>query len=327
MDVVVRTREAGRMNDEHVWFRSHLADRLLDLLDERDVRRLEEHASGCAACGAMLARARAERIDWWDGKGHIPVGVLALWTKDPTLIPEVALPLVRAHLSACAACAQDLAELGGEAEGANTAGGPLDNEVGKRGGRTLAVARSHPFERRIDAPARHWQDWAAGAVLGALATAAALLVVWPHVLRQPALRAPSSRTAPNPAPPTPIPQALATGEPLLGLAEPVSVVPASREGGTDTTRIAVLSGRVLVPLSLPELFLGERVPLKIELLDRRGEPVANLEMPAAAAMRRGGVVFDTRAVPDGAYTLRLSWRDRSLGALHRDYPLDLRPRR
>ena len=91
-------------DDDHARFRSQLADHLLDLLDEQENAVLESHARHCPDCGRLLAAARRERADWWEGTGHPPVGLLAAEPLDER---------VRLHVSGCADCRDEVALLSG----------------------------------------------------------------------------------------------------------------------------------------------------------------------------------------------------------------------
>ena len=65
---------------------------------------IESHARHCPDCGRLLAAARRERADWWEGTGHPPVSLLATEPLDER---------VRLHVSGCAECRDEVALLSG----------------------------------------------------------------------------------------------------------------------------------------------------------------------------------------------------------------------
>lgn len=268
------------VSDEHTWFRHRLADHLLDLLDDAETERLRAHASGCAACGGLLAAATREGANGWLGADHPTPAMLHRWRAEPETFDATTAGIVREHVASCESCATDLAELGGDHAPRPRLEAPPEPAATRLAGTHLA---------------RHLWTGAAG---GALATAAAFLLFWPR---------------PEPAAPIPVPRATAPREAptpgqrpvLLPATRPVRIAAPTR-GGETVTRIALVEPRGIVKLLLPTLFLPEETALDVALVDRRGEVVSGTRAIVRDA-QRDGVLLDTRGLAAEAFTLRVRW--------------------
>ncbi len=280
---------------EHAWFREHLADFLLDLMDGQEAERLRSHASTCAECGPLLVLARAERLDGWLSADHPSPATLVRWHRDAAAVDREEARIIREHLEECGSCRADLAELAGAravraVPGAATPARPA-----------VAGRRSAARDRML------------GALGGALATAAAVLIVWPRPQAVPA----DGAAAPPPVasravvPEDPAPAFHAQSSPVQ--------VSSRHRGESDTTRVVLDPGAPFVPLRIPTLFVPDSTPLAIELLDAAGQVAARMTMPARLA-QDVGALLDTRGVTPGVHSLRVSWRAAGRDE-HREYPI------
>jgi hypothetical protein len=301
------------MTDPHAWFRARLAAHLLGVLPDDEDARLREHADACDACGALLARARADRADWWAGTQHVPVVALGRWLSEPESFAAADRSAIDAHLEACEACRADLEELAG------------------RGGR----ARPKPIP--LAAPAasgdgarRRGRDWMAGGLVGALSAAACFaiaLALWerPDVRpgdpsrepdRPPASEAPASG-APEPATTAPDAPATPAGAPTeQPRAMPPRLAPSPRIGaripllgvrrgaGADTTRVPA-TGADIVPL-VPPMLDPPALRVRVDILDPARRTIATRTL-SGAALIAGGVPVDLRALGGGVHELRITW--------------------
>lgn len=297
-------------DSEHEWFRRHLPDHLLELLVEGERRRFEEHARRCAPCARLLASALGARVDWWDGAGHPPVGVLLGWNASAR--NDRMQEAVRAHVAACEDCRHDLEDLFGEAVASRIALAPVPL----------------PSPRRRPRPAIQW-----GGIAAAVATVvavAAIVVVWPRLTERgqapvPA-DAPATGSAPAPrggtAPPAPAP-----AETPGRVAEAVALVATERGAAAGTTEVRIEPGVTRVPLTLPVLFVPDGAMLEVELHDAGGTLVMRQVLAAERALRPGGVELAAADLAGGAYVLTVRWIDPAMGETSREYPLDVRTSR
>ncbi|MCC6650923.1 MAG: hypothetical protein IT348_07230 [Candidatus Eisenbacteria bacterium] len=289
-------------DDDHARFRSQLADHLLDLLDEQENAVLESHARHCPDCGRLLAAARRERADWWEGTGHPPVGLLAAEPLDER---------VRLHVSGCADCRDEVALLSGA---------------------VVDPAPAPPF-LPLQAPtvrrSAHGRIWVTA---GSVAAVLAMILV--------ARQQSAQRDVPSPAPlagstqpDAVVPQAppappLGAGEsvaapPLAARMEPIAIADATRGESSPATAVSIPAGVTEVPLTLPALFLPEGVGVVVELRRVNGDVLARQELPAARAQARGGVRFEAGRFSDGPLVLRVAWLDGVSGAEAREYSLNV----
>lgn len=287
---------------EHAWFRGRLPDHLLDLLVGDERARFDAHARACAACARLLQSAQGAKADWWDGAGHVPVGILLAWDAQAAGARE---SLVRAHLEHCESCRRDLADLRGDA--------------------ALAALAAPAVVRRAPRPRLQWVPVFGGAT----AVVAALAAFW--VLGQPGRRpvpAAPRASAPPVAVAPPVADTPPPGPPAVPAeAPPADVVIAAATRGEDAPPqvVTLPAGATRVRFTLPALDVADDVPLTIELLGPDRAPLARRVLVAAHALRPGGV--ELPAPPAGACALQVRWLDTLDGAATRTYPLEVRTTR
>lgn len=296
---------------EHAWFRRQLPDRLLDLLDERDLARFEAHARGCETCAELLLAARHAHADWWDGAGHPSVEALMNWT--PGAGGPGSHDVVREHLSHCESCRGDLAELRGP--------GILDA--------IAVVGTVVPLPLPPPLPIRRvsWVPRFAGAV----GLAAALAAVW-FVNRPASLGTSPASSAHGTQPPAAAPpqspgaveRAPAPKARPVVQGEPIDIVAPERGVPATSTPVAIAPGVTVVRLTLPALPVSESASLRLELLGPDGSVVWAHALAAGLALRRGGVMVPAERFVTGPHVLRVTWKDPAQGDSARQYALDVR---
>lgn len=186
------------MSDLHARFRAQLAAHLLETLPEAEEARMRAHARECAECARLLEHAKREISNAWRGADHVPVGVLLRRSRDPASFSPEDRASIESHLRSCESCALDLQELSGTSSGVV----PLPS---REQARILAPPRPTP-----------WFDRLGGGLVGALATAATLALMWP-VLRP---DAPSTVVTPAAPPPVVAPPATPPPAPAAPAAQP-----------------------------------------------------------------------------------------------------------
>ena len=296
------------MND-HEWFRSRAAARMLGVLPEEEDARFLEHASECQRCGALLTRLERDGEDWWDGTEHPSVSTLVALGRRPEVIAPADRRWIDKHLASCHSCREDLEELRDPVAGQISPGMPP--QVG-----------SPSWRRNLPA-------WLFGGVIGSLATAAVLLLVARVPLgRGPATIAEPPVTATSPSsvapPPSPMPSSSIepvtrpTRAPLRSMAAVQWLKGVTRAGGVETTLVRVAKGS-LVPVRTP-LIREPAARVRVSLLDPSGEVVSR-QSTTGKALIRSGTILDTADLPEGVYLLVLDWMETSGVPAHREYAI------
>ena len=285
-------------DDDHARFRSQLADHLLDLLDEQENALIESHARNCPECGRLLAAARRERADWWEGSGHPPVSQLAAERQDER---------VRLHVASCAECRDEVALLSGAA---------------------VDPSPAPPFQPLQAPTVRRSPQGRVWVTAGSVAAVLAMILV--------ARQQSAQREVASPAPLAATPQQDATApaaphdaaEPsrtplAVAQMEPVAISDATRGESSPATVVSIPAGVTEVPLTLPALFLPEGSTVVVELRRVNGDVLARRELPASRAQAHGGVRFDAGRFSEGPLVLRVAWVDGVSGPEAREYALDV----
>lgn len=289
-------------DDDHARFRSQLADHLLDLLDEQENAVIESHARHCPDCGRLLAAARRERADWWEGTGHPPVSLLAAEPLDES---------VRLHVTGCAECREEVALLTGA---------------------VVDPSPAPPFQPLQPPTVRRSALGRVWVTAGSVAAVLAMILVARQQSAQRDVPSPAplaGSTQPDEAAPQapPAPQSGAgesvAAPPLAARMEPVAIADATRGESPSATAVSIPAGVTEVPLTLPALFLPEGVGVVVELRRANGGVLARQELSAARAQARGGVRFEAGRFADGPLVLRVAWIDATSGPESREYALDV----
>ncbi len=290
--------------DAHARVSALLGDYLLDLLDAPESALVESHARECAACGKLLAMARARRADWWEGTGHATVRLLSVYAATPEALSTSERELVARHLERCEECREDLDAL------ASGAASPVHAEEDPK----AAVSRPHGLV------------WA---FAGGLAAVLLVFVFMnpsrapePGVAVQPEVRQPSGSDTPPAGAPTA--SVAPEAAPLAVAMPPVALEGASRgTAPSSAARVEIPAGATDVPFTLPALFLDEGATLVIELHGPRDEVLFRDEIAAARALASAGVRIPVSRFREGALVLRVAWLDSMAGAEAREYALDV----
>jgi len=264
--------------DPHRWFRARLDPQASGLLTPAEQERFDQHAAECGRC-RRAAEVHAANLPEPDLSGHLPPGLLARWERASTALRGVERRLVREHLESCAECREDLRRLGFE---------PVLAEE--------PVAPAAPAVLVRD----RLRDWLMGGAVGALAAAAAMLLIVPGVGRR------------EPAPPS-LPAPASEPAYRLDILAPAPDVPAfndpPRSGGPApppevTLRVAPETRFVQFPT--PTLFSGSSV--LIEVLGPDGSLLASERRDRRELRAHHRIIFGRadRALEPGRYVLSVT---------------------
>lgn len=291
------------MTDAHSEFRAFLPALRLGLLPEEKEAELRAHGSSCAECATLLASSGKWAGKVGSGPAHLPVVVLGLWLERPDDFPTQAADTVCAHLAECESCRHDLAELGGGA-----------GDVGRR-------ATSQP-ERKTASAETRWRDRLAGAAAGALAIAAAwLLVSSLGITARPQVPTRAHESAGQLETASKLAQPLrsAAGGALPVPDKPVLLKDLERSPAAETTVVEPHASSIVT--LLPPLLTLPRGSVEVRLLDGQGIAIASRDEDGQEVVSRGVPVNMTN-LPWGTYVLQLRWG--AAGRFKRDYPFVLR---
>jgi hypothetical protein len=159
------------MDEAHAWAEQRLLPRVLTTLNEADEARFDQHARNCVHCRQRLAELTAEAGGDLAARGHLPAAMIARWPLAGTRLAGLEREAVQLHLERCELCRDELRLLGHTAElGAAAAPAAAVRAAS-------APTPTGPATRRAAAPPRPWRAWWTGGAVGALATAALLLLM------------------------------------------------------------------------------------------------------------------------------------------------------
>ena len=284
------------MSERHGWFRARLDAHLAGLLGSAEAEAFEAHRAACADCAAVLVEYACVDEASHVADGHLPESVIAAWPRASVALRGFERTLVRAHLTRCASCREDLEALGYDPLGS------LD-DVG-------AIVR--PIKR---SPARRWiawSGWAAAAVL-------ALLLV-PQLRERgrpgthdapPATAWPPTHDAPqaNAAPPA------STGQPVVapgiaaGFASPrIHLRAPARGESAPPLRVAIGADTRFLQLVVPPLDVPDATSITLVLIREADGVTSELRVRNDALFGDRAVVFGAAAQPIAPGRYRVSVR-------------------
>lgn len=286
------------VRDPHAWFRARLDARALDLLDEDEARRIDEHASTCAACEAIM-KAYAENRPISRPDGHIPARIIARWDRARGRLRGLPRQLVREHLESCAECRQDLEALGFppvlEVVVELEAGALPESED------PLPIPEA-PHRIVVIQGARRgrWATWAFGGVAGAGVAVAAMFAFVPNLTTTvPNMPDSNGTMAPVRVPVVVAPVVTASPGGGLFALPPATVLRAStRSGGEPVTTVVLSADGRHMHLQLPGLYLPDSTSLVIELRSPGGERVVVDSSRYGQLRSAGTIVLES---PDGVF--------------------------